>query len=69
MLDKIGLEKPNDKKDIDEFDGNLAYNYFYDQGYKVDYVLGNLGSTLVYLFIFFWVYLLTGLFYFLGKKF
>ena len=36
------------------------YNYFKDQGYEVDYLLGNLGSTLVFLTVLPLVYLILG---------
>ncbi len=44
-------------------------NFLRDQGYEVDYLLGNLGSTLVFIIMLPIVYLITGLFNFLGTYF
>jgi len=63
MLDKIGLTAPNQtKEETDE-----QYNYFKDNGYEVDYLLGNLGSTLVFLIVLPVVYLILGTMKIVGK--
>ncbi len=61
VLDKIGLLAQDYPEDP------TKYNYFKDNGYQVDYLLGNLGSTLVFLALFPVLYLLLGLINLLGK--
>lgn len=61
MLDKIGLLAQDYPEDPS------VYNYFKDNGYQVDYLLGNLGSTLVFIVLFPVFYLLLGLINLLGK--
>ena len=48
LLEKIGIEIPLQIKKKED----LTLNFLYDSGYEVDYLLGNLGSSLVYLLIF-----------------
>ena len=65
MLDKIGLTAPNQTKD----ENDEQYNYFKDNGYEVDYLLGNLGSTLVFIILLPAAYLILGIMRLLGKRY
>jgi hypothetical protein len=53
VLDYLGFTEPVYNLDNNNEDEELAeekpYNYFKDQGYEVDYLLGNLGSSLVFI--------------------
>jgi hypothetical protein len=62
VLDVVGLTEPSERAE----DGD--YNYFQDNGYQVDYFLGNLGSTLVFVVLLPLGYLFLGLIHLLGKK-
>lgn len=52
VLDYLGFIEPvqtlNDSELIEGLD-DKPYNYLKDQGYEVEYLLGNLGSSLVFL--------------------
>lgn len=67
LLENLGMSIPVKPKNNEE--GTEQFNYLYDSGYEVDYLLGNLGSSLVYLFLFPFIYLTLGIINLLGKKF
>ena len=72
VLDHLGLIEPINHLDEDEVEEGVddkPYNYFKDQGYEVYYLLGNLGSTLVFITILPLVYLILGVINWLGKCF
>ena len=66
FLEKLGMDRP--VSPIKNGDSQ-QYNYFQDSGYEVDYLLGNLGSTFVYLILLPSFYLLLGVSYLFGLKF
>ncbi len=69
VLDSIGLKEPIKQEEDESLVEAKPYNYFYDQGYKVNYFLGNLGSSLVFLIATPLIYFFIGVIHLLGKCF
>ena len=65
LLENLGLTIPLKSQNKEE----TTLNFLYDSGYEVDYLLGNLGSSFVYLLLFPSIYLILGIINLLGKKF
>ena len=64
VLDNLGFTEPINHSDDDKLEEGLydkPYNYLKDQGYEVDYLLGNMGSTLVFITFLPLLYLILGI--------
>ena len=72
VLDNLGFTEPINHSDDDKLEEGLddkPYNYLKDQGYEVDYLLGNMGSTLVFITFLPLLYLILGIINWLAKSF